>query len=227
MILVGIPALNESKNIGKVVRGCLPYVDKVLVIDDGSRDDTAKVAFEAGATVISHPQNMGMGASENTILCFATDCMKDGDILITLDGDGQHFPEDIPKAVAKLNEGFDVVSGSRLVHKGVPGIQPYRRVLNGAATYVTRVFSGYRLTDSQSGFKAYRFWVVRRMKLESDDMAWCSESFIRLGAMRARLAEIPIRTVWTPPSWGRRRPGLWNGIRVFKRLLWIWLKSAS
>jgi len=221
MILVAIPAFNESKHIGQIVSEARQYSALTLVVDDGSRDDTKKLAEQAGALVIRHENNRGMGAAEETIMSYASVLMDDGDILVTLDGDGQHFPNDIPNLVRKLEGGYDVVNGSRLVRKDAPDLQPYRRILNGIATYVTRYLSGYYLTDSQSGFKAYRFWVVRRLSFTSKDYAWNSESYIRLKAMGARLSETPIWTVWTPPSPGHAKHALLYGVKVFGRLLLI------
>lgn len=224
MILVGIPALNESKNIRKVVLGSLMYADSVLVVDDGSTDDTAEIARDAGAAVISHPVNWGMGAAENTILRFASGWMADDDILITLDGDGQHFPDDIPKMAGKLREGYDVVNGSRLYRKDEPGPTAWRRILNGIATYIIRGMSGYYSTDSQSGFRAYRKWVVKRLRFVSRDYAWNAEGYIRFHQMKAKMGEVHVKTVWTHPSNpDKRHATIFYGVKVLGRLFFIWV----
>ena len=151
MILAGIPAYNEAKHISRVVEQTKLYVDKVIVIDDGSKDHTGDLAELSGAKVITHPHNWGVGAAENTIFKYATQVMKEKDILITLDGDGQHFPEDIPKLLDRMNKGdCDFVNGSRLYDKHLANPTPYRRVLNGIATYTMRIMSHYPSTDSQT-----------------------------------------------------------------------------
>lgn len=222
MILAGIPAFNESKNIERVVRETKRFVDLVVVVDDGSTDDTAALAGKAGALVISHGRNMGVGAAENTILdCARTVLKEEEDILITLDGDGQHFAADIPAMLESLASGHDVINGSRLYQKDQQGPTPWRRVLNGIATYIVRAMSRYYSTDSQSGFRAYRHWVVKRLRYTSTDYAWNSEGYIRLAAMGATIGETRVRTVWTPPSSGREHATIFYGIKVLGRLILI------
>lgn len=154
--------------------------------------------------------------------------MQRDDVLVTLDADEQHFPRDIPVMVGKLKEGYDVVNGSRLYDKRLPGPTPYRRVLNGMATYIVRALSDwYPITDSQSGFRAYRYWVVKRLRLKINRYAWSSESFIHLAHMKAKLGEVRVGTVWTPPSGGLKHATLSYGIRVLVTLILIRLRHLE
>jgi glycosyltransferase involved in cell wall biosynthesis len=228
MILVAIPAYNEANHIEWAVRGAQRYADSVLVVDDGSRDATAELAFAAGATVISHPHNRGLGSTINTILLYASGRLEEGDILITMDGDGQHFPEDIPKLVQKIRDGYDVVTGSRLYDKDAPGPTAWRRVLNGMATYTVRAMSGFRLltTDSQSGFHAFRPWFVRKLRLKTKEYSWNAELFIWAHRFHARTADVEVRTVWTAPSSPEKvHANLSYGVKALWRLLFIWAGS--
>lgn len=218
--MAGIAAYNEEKHIERVVSQTRKYVDKVIVVDDGSIDNTALIADCVGAEVISHDRNRGMGAAEQTIMEHARKLMKAGDILITLDGDEQHFPVDIPVLLKKLEAGYDVVNGTRM-HDGTAKPTLYKRLLILASTWTGWLLSGYRLTDSQSGMKAYRGWVVQRLNFLSKDYAWNSESYIHLRKMGARLGEVPIHTVWTAPSPVHPKHALLYGVKVLGRLFLI------
>src|SRR2546425_12865457 len=123
-LLAAIPAFNEQKTIGSVVLTAQRYATKVIVIDDGSEDETAWVAEQAGATVIRHPANRGYGAALRS--CFEYARESEFGVLVILDGDGQHRPEMIPEVVAPVNQGkADVSIGSRFLDGnkagGVPG----------------------------------------------------------------------------------------------------------
>lgn len=230
LILAGIPAYNEAKHISQVVEETKLYVDKVLVVDDGSKDNTAVLAYHSGAKVIRHPVNYGMGAAENTILNYARTILKEGDILITLDSDGQHFPSDIPKMLERLNMGdCDFVNGSRLYDKntiaGISRPTAWRRILNRIATYAVRMMSSYYSSDSQSGFRAYNYKMIKGLKYTSIDYAWNSEGYIRLHRLKARIGEVSVKTVWTPPSNpDKHHATVFYGIKVLGRLFLIWIR---
>ncbi|GAB6055679.1 glycosyltransferase family 2 protein [Methanobacterium alkalithermotolerans] len=145
-----IPAYNEEKAIIKVVRESLKY-SEVLVIDDGSEDDTALLAKNAGAIVISHPHNLGKGAALKTGIKYAQN--HDYGTMVFIDGDGQHDPHLIPLLSSKVN-GNDLVIGSRF-KEGSPQYMPIqRRISNRFTTFIISKLTGYTLTDSQSGFRA-------------------------------------------------------------------------
>ena len=131
MKLVCIPAYNEEATIGDIVKCSLKHADKVLVCDDGSTDDTAKHAKENGAMVISHKKNEGYGASIITLFDRAR--QEDADIMVTIDGDGQHDPDQIPLLVTTLQQNHvDVVIGYRLLD-GTSETPGYRK--QGIKTY--------------------------------------------------------------------------------------------
>lgn len=145
-----IPAKNEAVSIGGLVSEIRRmYEDaEILVVDDGSDDDTASRAEQSGATVIGHPVSLGNGAAVKAGARAAS-----GDILVMMDGDGQHKPEDIPSLIAKLDEGFDMAIGARDSgsHAGVG-----RLFANGLYNVFASLISGHRILDLTSGFRASR-----------------------------------------------------------------------
>jgi glycosyltransferase involved in cell wall biosynthesis len=153
-ILVAIPCYNEGLAIESVALKASRYVDEVLVVDDGSTDDTVEVAEATGATVVAHDGNRGYGAAIRS--CFNYAKQQNADIMIILDGDGQHDPSKIPDFVfeALTTTGADVVIGSRFLEKNNT-IPRYRIAGLKVLNLSTRVAGNIKTTDSQSGYRAY------------------------------------------------------------------------
>jgi glycosyltransferase involved in cell wall biosynthesis len=148
-IITIIPAYNEDKTIKQVIIGVQNYSD-VVVVDDGSSDQTSSLGQETGAVVLKHHNNMGKGAAIKTGLKYAV--KKDYDLIVHLDGDGQHDPRCIPQLI----EGMDTVNvriGSRFLEKAPQNMPFQRRLSNGLTTHIMRYVTGYTITDSQSGFR--------------------------------------------------------------------------
>lgn len=170
-VMVAMPAYNEAGTVGEVVSAVLPYADIVLVLDDGSTDDTAAEARRADATVVSHPQNRGYGGALKSI--FHEAATHAVDHLVIIDADGQHNPADIPRLVAAQREtGANVVIGSRFGADAATDAPLYRRfglwVINGLTNLSLGAYrSDQRLTDAQSGFRVYDAAVTR--SLAADD----------------------------------------------------------
>ncbi|MDE1863592.1 MAG: glycosyltransferase family 2 protein [Thaumarchaeota archaeon] len=190
MKLVCIPAFNEEKAIGDVVRRSLAHADKVIVCDDGSTDATARVAKESGATVISHRKNEGYGASIITLFDRAR--QESADVMITMDGDGQHDPGQIPLLVDTLQENkVDVVIGSRFLdgRSKTPG---YRRqgikIITSAANFGT----DFKVSDAQSGFRAYSKGAINSIHPTETGMAVSTEILLKISNKGLSLAEVPI-----------------------------------
>lgn len=170
-VLVGIPAFNESATIGPVVRAARRYADEVLVVDDGSEDDTDYLAEEAGATVVSHRRNRGYGASLRTIFEQAERVRADH--LVVLDADGQHDASDVPKLVETQREtDADIVIGCRFGTETETEMPPMRRLGLGIVNALTNLSLGVvrsesRIRDTQSGFRAYNREAIQT--LANDD----------------------------------------------------------
>lgn len=187
-ILVGIPAYNEERYISGVVLLARQYADEVVVVDDGSTDRTAEFARLAGATVIVSEGNLGYGATIQAIFNQAAERLPD--VLITLDGDGQHDCNDIPKFVAAIEEGADVVIGSRALQRH--RIPPYRRLGQKILARLTNLASRTNLSDTESGFRAYSRKAMRGLKLTQRGMAVSAEIITRASALGLAIDEVPI-----------------------------------
>ncbi|MFC7223243.1 glycosyltransferase family 2 protein [Halalkalicoccus sp. GCM10025322] len=170
-IVVGIPAYNEAESIASVVEGATNYADLVVVVDDGSRDDTAARAREAGATVIEHEYNGGYGSALKSL--FQEAARRDAEHLVILDADDQHTPTDVPKLVATQGEtDAEIVIGSRFVKGAHTDAPLYRRfglfVVNALTNFSIGAFMpSERITDTQSGFRAYNARAIK--SLANDD----------------------------------------------------------
>jgi len=213
-IIAAIPCFNEERCIGSVVIKVKKFVDSVIVIDDGSTDATAEIAAEAGAAIHQHGQNRGYGAAIRS--AFAKGRQLEADVLVILDGDGQHDPSDIPNLVKPLLEGeADVVVGSRFLGEGK---RPpfHRRLGQRVLTAATNLGSGQALSDSQSGFRAYSSKALKELSLAESGMSASSEIQFAIGKSGLRVAEVPIDVSYAGKT--RRNP-VGHGISVLGRLL--------
>ncbi len=190
MKLVCIPAYNEERKIKEVVKKALPHVDKVIVCDDGSTDKTAVLAEKAGATVISHEKNLGYGAAISTLFDY---CRKNNaEIMVTLDGDGQHNPDQIPDLInVILKHNVDVVIGSRSLSddKDLPS---YRRAGIKIITSTINSATNLKVTDSQSGFRAYSKTAIDLIHITESGMAASTEILVKISNNGLSMAEVPI-----------------------------------
>ena len=189
-ITVILPAYNEEVSIGSIVLLTKNYVDKVIVVDDGSTDRTAELARKAGAEVIVHEVNMGKGRALKT----GFEAAEGADIIVTMDSDGQHNPTEIPKLVAPIIEGdADMVNGSRYMMKHTDKNTPaYRRVGQIILDRVTNINSGIKITDSQSGFRAFAASTKDIFRFNAQGMAIESEMLIDAGKSSLRITEVKI-----------------------------------
>lgn len=213
-VVAGIPCFNEELSIGSVVVKARKFVEKVIVIDDGSTDATAEVAAGAGAEVFRHSENRGYGAAVCTAIAKAQEV--GADVLVILDGDGQHDPRDIPSLVKPLSNGeADVVVGSRFLGKG-PRPPLYRRLGQRILTAATNIGSGQRISDSQSGFRAYSSKALTELCLAESGMSISSEMQFAMRRSGLRVAEVPINVSYRTKT--KRNP-LSHGMSVFSRIL--------
>jgi len=212
-IIAAIPCFNEERFIGSVVLKAKRYVDRVIVIDDGSTDATAKVASEAGAKVYRSKQNQGYGSAIRNAIAKGQNLRAD--ILVILDGDGQHDPKDIPKLVRPIiDEKADVAVGSRFLGKGEkPPL--YRRLGQRVLTNATNVGSGQRISDSQSGFRAYSKKALKELNLTESGMSVSSEIQFAISRSGLRVAEVPIAISYSEKA--KRNP-VGHGAGVLSRL---------
>ena len=194
IVLAAIPAFNEQKTIGSVVLTARRHASKVIVIDDGSADETAWVAEQAGATVIQHSSNRGYGASLRS--CFDYARNNGYDILVILDADGQHRPEMIPQVIAPITEGkADVSIGSRFLDaRGSKSIPRYRKLGIGVITRLTNMgtHNNQKINDAQSGFRAYSRAAITSIDPVESDMGASAEILWEADRKGLSIVEVPI-----------------------------------
>ena len=178
-----------------MIKKSLPYVDKVVVCDDGSTDDTAVLAKKAGAIVISHETNQGYGAAIATLFDY---CRKNNaEIMVTLDGDGQHSPDQVPDLTnVILKHNVDVVIGSRSLRndKDLPS---YRKAGIKIITSTINSATDLKVTDSQSGFRAYAKPAIDLIHPTESGMAVSTEILLKISNNGLSMAEVPINVSYT------------------------------
>jgi len=191
-ILVCIPAFNEAKTIAEVIMKSKKYADAVFVYDDGSTDDTYEVANSAGATVIRNPENKGYGVAIRSLFQAAKE--QNADIMVTLDSDGQHNPDQIPQLIEPLlKQRIDMVIGSRFLDSNDKEKVPrYRSFGIKTITKLTQAASYSGITDSQSGFRAYNKNALSKINLFEDGMAVSIEILLRAKEKKLLSTEVPI-----------------------------------
>jgi glycosyltransferase involved in cell wall biosynthesis len=213
-IVAVIPAYNEERFIGSVVLKALQYVDVVIVVDDGSADDTAEIARNAGAVVVQHQTNRGKGAALNS--GFAEARALGARAVALLDGDGQHRPDDIPKLVRPvLEQGADMVVGSRYLDLK-NRIPLYRRVGQCIITALTNISSGVNSTDSWSGYRAFSRRALERIYFHENGWGVDPEFQFKAGELDLNVVEVPIVAIYEEKA--KRNP-IPHGLKTLNAIL--------
>tara|TARA_B100000029_G_scaffold357658_1_gene350434 strand:+ start:933 stop:1820 length:888 start_codon:yes stop_codon:yes gene_type:complete len=190
-ITVGIPAYNEEKNIASIIIKLRKVADKIIVCDDGSSDATGIIAKEMGAIVIEHEKNQGYGAGIRSIFLKAKE-MK-SDILITFDADGQHNVDDLEKVIQPITENTcDIVIGSRFLEE-IDDVPNFRKFGIKILTSLTNASIKKKLTDSQSGFRAYSKKVIETITPSDNGMGVSTEILIKANNHGLVIGEVPIK----------------------------------
>ncbi len=194
-VIVGIPAFNEEKNIATIITKLSKIADKVIVCNDGSTDLTSQIAEKMGAIVVNHEKNLGYGGAIRSIFTKAKNI--EGDILVTFDADGQHRIEDVQKVIEPIiNQDADLVVGSRFLDDSEKEVPNYRRVGIKVITKITNASIKEKLTDSQSGFRAYSKQVVDELNPSELGMGISTEILIKASSKNFKISEVPIKILY-------------------------------
>jgi len=208
-----IPAFNEEKYIYDVAKMAKEFVDVVVVVDDGSTDKTFSRAIDSGAVVLRHEENMGKGAALRTGFKYALE--HGADVVVTLDGDMQHDPLEIPKFLEKIREeGADIVVGSRFLEK-VKGMPIQRRLSNFITTKILNKVFKVPVTDSQSGFRAFKRKVLEEVTFKDNRYGAETEILIEAKRKGFNIVEVPISVKYEGQK-SKIRP-------IRETFSWIWL----
>ena len=185
-LLACVPAYNEEGVIGDLIKKMLPFVDSVVVCDDGSSDLTSKEAEDAGAFVIQHSTNKGKGAALKSLFDYAKH--SNADVIVTIDGDGQFLPEEIPKLAKDVENGkSDIVIGYRFeTEKDMPS---YRKFGNKILDEVSKKAANLNLRDTQSGFRAYSKQAIAKIHFKNNGFAADSEILIDASEKNLSISE--------------------------------------
>ena len=194
-ITIGIPAYNEEKNIASIIIKLKKITDSIIVCDDGSSDMTSDISKNLGAIVITHKKNMGYGVAINSIFQKAKELNID--LLVTFDADGQHRVEDIEKVVEPIkNNAADLVIGSRFLDKK-SNVPNYRKIGIKVITKITNASIKKKLTDSQSGFRAYNKQVLSQISPSDIGMGISTEILIKSSSKGLRIMEVPVTILYS------------------------------
>lgn len=209
-----LPAYNEELCISSVILGSKKYVDRVIVVDDGSTDNTAEIAMLAGAEVICHYSNKGKGAALKTGFKAA----KTSEIIITLDSDGQHNPEEIPELIRPIINGeADIVNGSRYINGNKKDTPSYRRIGQTVLDKATNLSSGLNITDSQSGYRAFARHAIPAFRFNCIDFSIESEMLMDAASAGLRIKEVEIGVRYDVD--GSTKNPVSHGVSVLIRIL--------
>ena len=205
-VMVAMPAFNEEKSVGRVVSYAKKYAHLVLVVNDCSTDNTANVAKEAGAEVISHTTNQGYGGSALT--AFQTAQKYQPDVLILMDADGQHNPEDIPRFVAKIQEGYDVVIGSRYLEQDSQEMIPFYRKVGMRALDTSTRLSAKTLetTDVLCGFRAFNKNAYSKIYHLNPKYHGCTDIIVQLSEHGMNFGEISVKVRYDMGNTSKKNP---------------------
>lgn len=217
-VFIAIPAMNEGKVIADVIAGIKSHgYDNIVVVSDGSSDDTEEKALEAGAVVCPHIINRGKGAATKTAI---QACLRLGaEMIVTMDGDGQHVPEDIDRVISHLHkDDVEIILGSRFMD--VQDIPLKKRFYNKIGNILTYLLYGINVNDSQSGFRAYTRLAAQRINTKGDRYEFESEVIREIKRNKLAYKEVPITVLYTDYSQNKAvKQSFVNGIRTLIRML--------
>lgn len=217
-VWVVIPAYNEAQVLGKVLRELLDYNRsyQVVVVDDGSCDETAAVADGLPVHLLTHPVNLGQGAALATGIEYAL--KEKADVVVTFDADGQMRPEDIGTLVDEvLTGGIDAALGSRFLGSPPVGMSGTKRIVLKLATVFTRLTTGLKVTDTHNGIRAFNAEAIRKVVITQNRMAHSSELLSEIVRNKLTWREVPVTIRYSDYSKAKGQ-SIFNSINVLYEL---------
>ena len=216
LVIAAMPAFNEERAIAKTILAARKFVDRVLIVDDGSTDATAEIAEALGAIVIRHTTNKGYGGALATI--FATARHLGAEELVILDADGQHDPEFIPELLEPIRKGVDIVIGSRFLRREGNDIPGYRILGMKILDTATNFAGDIRVSDTQSGFRAYGKRAIQAIKVSGNGMSAGSEILLQVKDHGFSVAEVPITVRYDLENTSSQHP-VSHGMSVLSKII--------
>jgi polyprenyl-phospho-N-acetylgalactosaminyl synthase len=211
-----IPAYNEATRLERTLTSLTAYMPNVVVVDDGSGDDTSAVAARHPVHVVRHPINLGQGAALQTAIDYALG--QGAELLVTFDADGQHSAADIERLLAPVRAGVaDVVLGSRFLGQAV-GMPVSRWLVLKIGVVFTRLFSGIRVTDTHNGLRVFTRAAARKLRITHDGMAHASEILDRIRPLGLRFVEVPVTITYSDDTTAKGQRS-WNALKIVGQLL--------
>lgn len=208
-----VPAFNEAKVIADVIADLRQVFDHVVCVDDGSKDDTADIAWRAGAHVVRHPVNLGQGAAIQTGVEYARS-QPGAAVFVTFDADGQHRVKDVVVMIDRLSKGdVDVVIGTRFAGTTVSQTPPLKRLILRAAARLSPSSNRLHLTDSHNGLRVFNKTVADNLNLTMNGMSHAGEFITLIVENHWRVAEEPVEILYTEYSMSKGQP-LLNGVNI-------------
>lgn len=194
-VIAAIPCLNEEQFIGDIVTRARAFADMVIVIDDGSTDNTAESAEKAGARVIKHAARRGAGAATRTAFEVAKE--YNADVLVTLDGDGQHNPDEINQVLAPILRGeADLVIGSRFLQTNLKNVPKYRKFGIDVITWLYNFGSKVKVSDSQSCFRAHSRRLIETINITEDGFGFSVQVLVQARTKNFVIKEVPVSCIY-------------------------------
>lgn len=213
MLVAVVPGYNEAKRIGSVVRDLFHHVDLVVVVDDGSSDETAQVAKEAGATILQHRINRGQGAALQTGHEYAL--QVGADYVLHFDGDGQFAVSDIEPAMKKMKESkADILFGSRFLNESSNIPLSKRYLIHPLGKIFNKIFFRVKLSDAHNGFRILNRKALEKIKITQDRMAHATEIPAQVFQSKLKWVEFPVKVHYHTYGQGVR-----GGIKIIRDLL--------
>jgi len=190
--LICIPAFNEESRLGEIIVESKKYADSVIVCDDGSSDNTSKIAISQGAELIRHSKNLGKGAAMKSLFNYAKD--HDAELVVMIDGDGQFKANEIPLLIKPIMNGYDVVIGNRL---GKNSKMPnYRTFGNKVLDKITNIAVDLPFEDTQSGFRSYSKKAINSISVQSDGFGSDAEILVDAAQKNLKITDVPVSVLY-------------------------------